>query len=95
MRYRLTRAAEEDIIAIYAEGGARFGTTQADRYHGELAQVFELIAANPEMARERHEIRPPVRIHPHGSHVIVYRIEDDGNVQIIRIRHGRENWDQD
>ena len=43
------------------------------------------------MARERTEISPPVRIHPSGSHVIVYLIEEAENILIVRVRHGRED----
>lgn len=95
MNYRLTAKAEDDFISIYLEGSIRFGDRQADKYSRQLERVFELIAANPELAREREEIVPPVRIHPYGSHVIVYRVESDGGILIVRIRHGRENWDRD
>lgn len=44
------------------------------------------------MARERHEISPPVRIHPFKAHLVVYRVEDNGDILIIRIRHGHEDW---
>ena len=56
MTYRLTRAAENDIIRIYVDGARLFGEAQAEHYHQELESIFELLAANPRMARERHEI---------------------------------------
>ena len=43
----------------------------------------------------RSEITPPVRCHPHGAHLIIYRSEDDGGVTILRIRHASEDWDDD
>jgi toxin ParE1/3/4 len=95
LTYRLTRKAEEDILQIYAAGSKLFGEPQADRYHESLAEVFGIIAMFPGIARERTEIVPPVRIHPHHAHLIVYRIEADGSVLIIRIRHGREDWVSD
>ena len=67
-------------------------TLQARRYHDDLFAVLELIAANPRMAREREEISPPVRIHPFKAHLIVYRIEENGTIFVIRIRHGHEDW---
>lgn len=91
MTYSLTRKAVEDIIRLYGEGVRLFGVDQAERYHAGLETAFGLLSDNPMLARERPEIDPPVRIHPYGSHIIIYRIEENGIV-VIRIRHGREDW---
>lgn len=95
MAHKLSRAAEEDIVSIYVEGAALFGFDQAERYHAELEQVFRFLADNPEAARERMEISPPVRCHPHGSHIVIYLIQDDRDVLILRVRHAREDWEGD
>ena len=92
MIYRLTRKAEEDIISIFVDGVEKFGVAQAEKYHAELESVFGLIADNPHIARERSELSPPTRIHPHGTHIILYQIEDNGHVLILRVRHSREDW---
>lgn len=94
-RYRLTRRAEDDIISIYLEGARLFGLPQAERYHGELERVFRMLSENPRVARERPELSPAVRIHPHGAHVIIYLADDDGGVLIVRVRHAREDWARD
>ena len=57
-----------------------------------LAKTFEFLAENPQAARLREEIDPPVRIHPVQAHLVVYRVDDDGDVFVIRIRHGHEDW---
>jgi toxin ParE1/3/4 len=95
MGYRLTRDAAGDLRRIYIEGLRLFGVEQAAWYHSQLGQAFDLIATHPLMARERREITPPVRVHPCGSHVIVYVIGDNGGVLILRVRHGREDWAED
>jgi toxin ParE1/3/4 len=95
MRFSLSVEAEEDIIAIAEQGVRMFGSAQARRYHDELFEVLDLIAANPRMAREREEISPPVRIHPFKAHLVVYQIEENGAIFVIRIRHGHENWSGD
>jgi len=92
MRFKLSAEAEEDIIAIAEQGVRMFGVDQAKRYNDELFSLFDLIAANPRIARERNEIEPPVRIHPFKAHLIVYRIEDDDKIFVVRIRHGHEDW---
>ncbi|MEF0942871.1 type II toxin-antitoxin system RelE/ParE family toxin [Rhizobium sp. BR 362] len=91
MGFSLSVESEGDIIAIAQQGVRMFGSAEARRYHDELFATLDLIAANPRMAREREEISPPVRIHPFKSHLITYRIEENG-VFVIRIRHGHEDW---
>ena len=94
MTYRLSRPAVADLVAIYMKGDRQFGSARADAYHADLMRTFELIGRHPLMARERTEITPPVRTHPHGSHVIVYEIDADA-VRILRVRHSREDWSVD
>ncbi len=95
MAYAVSRAAEADLIGLYREGANRFGLTQADRYHDSLQTAFEFLARHPEAARERTEIAPPVRCHPHGAHLIIDRVDTAGHVLILRVRHGREDWESD
>lgn len=92
MTWHLTREAEADIIDIYLHGARHFGLADADAYHDCLEKTFELLAAFPQMARERPELDPPMRVHPCGSHVIIYTIDPDGSIHIIRVRHGSEDW---
>jgi toxin ParE1/3/4 len=94
-RYTLSRKAEEDVIAIFMYGVAEFGIQQAERYHDLLERTFQFLAQNPEAARERVEITPPVRIHPIESHIVIYTVDESDDIFIVRIRHGREDWSRD
>jgi toxin ParE1/3/4 len=89
--YRFTRAATQDLVAIYLNSLERFGAVQADRYHDGLQRTFAFLAETPRAARLREEIQPPVRAHPFKAHIIVYEEIDEG-VPILRVRHGREDW---
>jgi toxin ParE1/3/4 len=89
--YRLSRRARDDLVAIYVASAEAFGVAQAERYHAEIERAFDYLAPFPRVARERHEIDPPVRIHPHKSHLIVYAIIE-ADILILRVRHGHEGW---
>lgn len=89
--YRLRPAAIQDLEAIWDYTARRWSPTKADSYVRKLFAAFERIAATPELARERTEYTPPVRIHPVGSHVVVYVVLIDG-VDVIRVRHRKEDW---
>ena len=93
--YRLTRAASDDLVRIFMDGVDRFGLAQADKYHDGLEGTFTFLAEYPRAARLRHEIDPPVRAHRYKAHLIVYEIEADDRVLILRVRHGREDWQSD
>lgn len=69
------------------------GPAQAERYKARLGQIFQVLSDNPEIARLRLEITPPVRVYPAQKHMIVYAIAEDGKtVFVLRVRHHRENW---
>ncbi|WP_245258665.1 type II toxin-antitoxin system RelE/ParE family toxin [Methylopila sp. M107] len=63
-----------------------FGARQAERYAAELRAAFELIASQPRMCRERSEFRPPLRIHVHAAHALLYLI-DGPDAVVVRILH--------
>ncbi len=95
MGFRLSCKAQEDIIAIAEHGLAVFGDAQTRRYHEDLFTPIGLIIDHPHVARERRENEPPVRIQPFQAHLVVYLIEDDGSVLVLRVRHAHENWEAD
>lgn len=91
-RFRLTRAAAEDLTGIFLQGIEQFGLPQADTYHEGLSAIFEFLADYPQAARLREEISPPVRVHPYKAHLVIYDVGDEDKVIILRVRHGREDW---
>ncbi|TVR84711.1 MAG: type II toxin-antitoxin system RelE/ParE family toxin [Rhodospirillales bacterium] len=93
MIYKTTRRADQDIIEIYLHGASTFGVDQAERYVEGMVAAFELLARNPQLARNRTEFDPPVRLHPYQSHMIAYVTRDDG-ILIIRVLHGRQAWER-
>lgn len=92
--YRLRPRAVEDLEMIWLYTATQWSIDQAELYIRQLTAGLDFLVAHPEIARERVELNPPVRIHRIAAHLAVYRIEPD-YLDIIRIRHGREDWMSD
>lgn len=92
--YRLTKRADDDILAVYLQGYELFGERQADRYHDDLHALFHKLADHPGMARVRSEITPPVRAFSFKAHVVIYEDAPDG-IAILSVRHCHEDWQND
>ena len=89
--YRVSKKARSDIrnIALYTQ--EQWGAVQRRKYLSSLDAKFRQLADMPLMAAERKGIDPPVRIHRHERHLIVYTITDS-SILIIRVRHHSEDW---
>lgn len=55
-----------------------------------LNWLIAITTAYPQAARERIELRPPVRILRYKAHLVIYEVRDQ--VVVLRVRHGREDW---
>lgn len=89
--YRLSPAALNDLDAIWEYSARTWSVGQAEAYIRGLTADMDLMVQHPGIARERTEIRPPVRLYRSGSHLIIYRIEA-GWLDVLRIVHARQNW---
>jgi len=88
---RLTPRAIADLDDIWRYTAENWSIAQADRYLDDLIRLFDTIAAMPTLAREHAEFTPPVRIHRHDGHLIIYR-SDASQVTILRLLGGRQDW---
>lgn len=89
--YRLTPAAQNDLEDIWLFTAQQWSMAQADRYTDILEDTFDRLLFMPEMARERTEFDPPVRIHPSAEHLIIYQIKGD-HLVILRILGAGQDW---
>ena len=86
MNYKLSKEADNDLINLYLHGFKSFGEAQAEQYYFELEDCIKLLSKTPLMCRERTKFTPAVRIHHHGSHLIIYLIYEDYFL-IVRMLH--------
>ncbi|MDT7827393.1 type II toxin-antitoxin system RelE/ParE family toxin [Pricia sp. S334] len=89
-RYVLAEAAKNDLQEIYDFGIYKFGHSQATRYLEGLRGHFEALTKNPDIGKQRDEIKVGLYSLPHVSHIIFYRILTN-RIRIVRILHGRSD----
>ncbi len=94
MSYRLSKLAEEDLIAISRYSVENFGKASAKRYLEALNFRFGQLSEYPLMGRSRDEIKPGYFSIAEGSHVIFYKIDNQNQVLIIRVLHSRMDFPQ-
>jgi toxin ParE1/3/4 len=87
-KFRFSRRAEDDLLAIADYTLRKWGKAQAARYIDELEVWCQELADNPALGRVCNDIRPGLRRHEHGKHVLFYRQERDG-ILVSRILHQR------
>src|SRR5215216_1041292 len=75
--YRVSGRADAELLDFCLFGVTQFGRPRAIEYQMSFQRCFELIAENPRMGRHSPTIRPGLRRHEHGSHVVLYRQEAD------------------
>jgi len=87
-KFRFSRRAEADLLSIGDYTLQKWGKAQAARYIGELEDCCQTLADNPALGRLCDDVRPGLRCHEHGKHVLFYRQESDG-ILVSRILHQR------
>lgn len=84
--FSVSKAANADIRSIARYTQDTWGSDQRRRYLEGLNDKFEMLAEMPEMAAERSDFSPPVRIHNYEKHLIIYMIAA-GGILIVRVLH--------
>jgi toxin ParE1/3/4 len=87
-RFRLSKAAENDLRRIWRKGMEDWGEAQAEVYLRALDACFHLLGEHPGMGHPSPEIREGYHSFPKGEHHIYYR-PDGAEIFIARIRAQR------
>ena len=83
-KFRLTKSAREDLIAIAQYGDTHFSVAQSDRYRDQLKQRFSLLAEQPMLSPSVEHIHRGYRRSVCGAHSIYYKLEGD-IVHFVRV----------
>lgn len=85
--YILSEKTKEDIDSIYDYGHQKFGKDQALNYLIELRSYFEFLLKNPNIGKQRDEIKEGLFSFPYSWHIIFYCIFKN-HIRIVRVLHG-------
>jgi toxin ParE1/3/4 len=92
-RFVLSPRAKGDIDQIWEYSAQTWDADRADRYTRRIAEAVHLVAETPMLGRSCSHIREGYRVYPVGSHLLFYRLLDDG-IAIIRILHRKMDIDR-
>lgn len=90
--FRLTPRAISDLEEIWRYTFKTWSADQADRYHNDIIAVCRDLAAGHKKGRPV-SIREGYFKYPSGSHLIFYRLTENGLV-VVRILHRRMDVEQ-
>lgn len=90
MPHRLALEAEADLDDIWYFIANNSGNPEvADRFIDSLGQRFLLLARHPHLGRRRDDdLLPGLRSFPLSRYVILYSVEPNGDVLIVRVIPG-------
>ena len=93
MKRRIVFSAQADIDRdqIWEYTVERWSVAQAETYLTGLDRLLRLLADHPQIASERPNLDPPVRLHKYNSHLVIFTA-DEATLEVIRVVHSRSNW---
>ncbi|WP_347888513.1 type II toxin-antitoxin system RelE/ParE family toxin [Nitrosomonas europaea] len=90
----LRQKAMDDLLSIGRYTRKEWGKAQQIRYLTQLDRAFHDLADKPGLGRACDEIREGYFKYGVGKHVIFYRHTGKGQIEIVRILHGRMDIEQ-
>jgi len=92
-QYIISERAKKDLVEIWQYTLEIWSEEQAIRYYNELMDGCERIVTTPDIAgRNYDEVRPGLRGMLCGKHIIFYRRISKGKIRIIRVLHGKMDY---
>jgi toxin ParE1/3/4 len=88
-KYFLTNKAVEDLSKIWDYTYEVWSESQADKYYIGLIDCCKQISEHPGVGKDYNEIGQGLLGVKIGKHIIFYKILKPGEIEVLRILHGR------
>ena len=89
----LSPKAKSDISGIWDYTLEQWGIDQAEKYVRELWAAIQKQACDYTTSTDISDVRPGYRKFRSGSHVIFFKLVDDG-IDVVRILHQRMDFER-
>jgi toxin ParE1/3/4 len=89
MQYKLSSKAKSDLINIWEFTLDNWSIDQADKYYSLIVDKIHDICKRPDLGRTYNHIRKGYWGINIKSHIIFYKIAEEGIIEVIRILHQR------
>ena len=90
LQVEISLTAVRDLEDIFDYTQQSYGEDQALKYVSSFDDVFDTLTGNPELGRDRTEIREGLRSIPKEQHIVFYRILEN-RIRIVRILHASKD----
>jgi toxin ParE1/3/4 len=91
--YIVSPRAQRDIDDIWDYTANQWNVRQAEIYLRQVQHAIETVATEPKIARSCDDIRPGYWKYPAGSHVLFFRLTENG-INVVRILHSRMDFER-
>jgi toxin ParE1/3/4 len=89
MQYKLSSKAQSDLINIWEFTLYNWLLEQADRYYNLIIDKINDICQKPDLGKNYNHVRKDYWGINIKSHIIFYKIDNQGMIEVIRILHQR------
>ncbi|HSC45124.1 MAG TPA: type II toxin-antitoxin system RelE/ParE family toxin [Candidatus Acidoferrum sp.] len=90
MRYRVSHAAERDLLEIFVYWAERVSLSVADRIIDRITARFRLLGEHPRAGKSAENVASGVRCFPAGKYLVYYR-RTRNMVEILHIFHSAKD----
>ena len=89
MTYKVSVKARLDLIGIWEYTSKIWSVSQADAYYQIIVNKFIEIGLQPDSGKNYEDLRKGYRGIVVKSHIVFYKYQNQGTIEIVRILHQR------
>ena len=93
LKIKITDSAKLDLVEIGQYTGYRWGEKQRDKYLGDIDSCLYSLAEEPELGKDRSELRAGCYSYSVGKHVVFYTY-DSKALYVLAILHERMDFER-